>query len=406
MRTKRTTLFLTFFAAGAMCLLRPGQCYAQADSASAVKEVNSPNGGAEKFLLAGEATTLWQSNTTQAYQGMKSVTTNSFGADPLGLMLMPLVKISDRLFLDAQIAVTANQGLGAGGSASAGLNEAIIYYRLAPGAYLFTGFVPIRTGLYEGILDDFTNRFGTDPVGMGIVAAPQPAVGIQGGLQTGTAKINYQLYVANGPRLLVDSTGAANGQLDYGNFTDNNQNKAIGGSIGFLPLSNSNLEIGISGQYTPKTGDAGSNLESINNTAIAAYLNYYHVFNPLMVRLQGQYEESQTQSFALYTDNTDTSVLVPSFNNKTTGWYGGITFRLSGSQNKFLSNLELGARIGQLTLPQDTLCLWTQKPVNQTTICLTYWITWKTPINIAYDIYTQNGSSTQTALIVRGMWFF
>lgn len=402
---KTSTKWIALALLGGVVLGTPATLSAQSDSAAAAQEVNSPNGGSDKLLLAGEAFTLWQSNTTEAYKGMKSVTTNSFGADPLGLMLMPLVKINDRLFLDAQVEVDANQGIGAGGSASASLNEAIIYYRLASGAYLFTGYVPIRTGLYEGILDDFTNRFGTDPVGMGIAAATQPALGIQGGLQTGTAKINYQLYIANGPRLLVDSTGATNGQLDYGNFTDNNKNKAIGGSLGFLPFSNSELEIGVSGQYTPKTGDAGSGLESINNTCFAAYLNYYHVFNPLMIRIQGQYEMNQVQSYSLKAPGSD-SVIVPSFTNQTTGWYGGLTLRLSGSQNKFMQNLELGGRMGQLTLPQDANCMWTQKPINQTTVCLTYWFTWKTPINIAYDIYTQSGSATQTAITVRGMWFF
>ena len=70
----------------------------------------------------------------------------------------------------------------------------------------------------------------------------------------------------------------------------------------------------------------------------------------------------------------------------------------------FLSNLELGGRLSNLVMPKDAF--WGGNPINQTTICLTYWMTWKAPINIAYDIYTQSGSPTQTALTVRGMWFF
>ncbi|HXP52988.1 MAG TPA: hypothetical protein VN922_23795, partial [Bacteroidia bacterium] len=58
-----------------------------ADSAAAEQPfVNQPQGGSEKFLLAGEVFTLWQNNQVH---GLPS--TNSFGADPLGLMLMPLV---------------------------------------------------------------------------------------------------------------------------------------------------------------------------------------------------------------------------------------------------------------------------------------------------------------------------
>ena len=369
-----------------------------ADSAAAEQPfVNQPQGGSEKFLLAGEVFTLWQNNQVH---GLPS--TNSFGADPLGLMLMPLVKLNDRLFLDVQVAVAANPGPGGGASAS--LNEAIIYYKVASGVSLFAGNFQPRWGLYEGILDDFTNRYCSDPVGMGRGAQTESGIGIQGGLQLGYSKLAYQLYIANGPQLVVDSTGAQNGVLNYGNYTDNNKNKAIGGSLSFLPLSNSNLEIGVSGQYTPKTGDAGSAFENISSTSYAVHLNYYHVFNPLMVRLQGQYEYTQTQGFNLYTDASDTALLVPKFTNQLSGWYGGITFRLSGSESMFLSNLELGGRLSNLVMPKDAL--WGGNPINQTTICLTYWLTWKAPINIAYDIYTQSGSPTQTALTVRGMWFF
>lgn len=400
---KTTTKWIALALVGGVSFGTPATLSAQSDSAAAAQEVNSPKGGTDRVLLAGEAFTLWQSNHINAFNGAPSVSNNSFGADPLGLMLMPLVKINDRLFLDAQIEVDANPAPGGGASAS--LNEAIIYYRVAPAAYLFAGNFQPRGGLYEGILDDFTNRFGTDPIGMGIASGGQSGIGLQGGFQAGTTKFNYQIYAANGPQLIVDSSGASNSQVFYDNYTDNNKNKAFGGSLGFLPLANSELEIGVSGQYTPKTGDAGSGLESINNTCFAAYLNYFHVFNPLMIRIQGQYEMNQTQSFSLKAPGSD-SVIVPSFTNQTTGWYGGLTLRLSGSQNKFLSNLELAGRMGQLTVPQDVNCMWTQKPINQTTVCLTYWFTWKTPINIAYDIYTQSGSPTQSTVTVRGMWFF
>ncbi len=395
MKTKKTLILLI-----SLSLLSVGPVHkatAQTDSIGAVAS-NSSQGGGEKMLLAGEIFTLWQNNKVAGYPS-----TNSFGADPLGLMLMPLVKLTDRLFLDVQVEVDANPAPG--GGAGVNLNEAIIYYHVASGVNLFAGSFQPRSGLYEGILDDFTNRFGTDPVGMGIGVSTESGIGVQGAFQVGYSKLYYQLFAANGPQLIVDSSGAANGQLNYGNYTDNNTNKAFGGEIGFLPFSNSSLELGASGQYTPKTGDAGSAFENISNTTFAGFVNYYHTFNPLMIRLQGQYEYTQTQNFNLYTTSSDSTLLVPSFNNKYSGWYGGLTLRLSGSHNRFLSNLELGGRMGQLTLPKNAL--WGgSNPINQTTVCLTFWYTWKTPINIAYDIYTQSGSPTQTALTVRGMWFF
>jgi len=370
--------------------------YAQTDS-TGTPIPNKAKGGGEKFLLAGEVFTMWTSNKVNGFP-----TTNSFGSDPLGLMLMPLVKLSDKLFLDVQVAVAANPGPGGGASAS--LNEAIIYYRLAPAAYIFAGNFQPRWGLYEGILDDFTNRYCSNPIGMGIGAATESGIGIQGGFQAGYSKFSYQVYAANGPQLIVDSSGATNGQLDYGNYTDNNTNKTIGGSLGYLPFSNSSLEIGVSGQYTPKTGAAYTAFENISSMSFAAHLNYYHVFSPIMLRLQGQYEYTKTDNFNLYTNSSDTALLFPKFDNVQSGWYAGLTLRLSGASSPFLSNLELGGRLSQLTLPAEAL--WGGKPMIQATICLTYWFTWKTPLNISYDVYTQSGSPTQTAINVRGMWFF
>ncbi|HVA97881.1 MAG TPA: hypothetical protein VNG53_03220 [Bacteroidia bacterium] len=398
MKTSKTNFLKIVSKSVLVLFLVTNSVVAQTDTTATnqPEAANSPKGGTEKLFLAGEAFTIWQSSHVQGYPS-----TNSFGADPLGLMIMPLVKLNDRLFLDAQVAVAANP---IGGGAGVSLNELIISYKVLPGVYLFGGNFQPRWGLFEGILDDFTNRFCTDPVGMGLGAQTESGIGIQGGLQTGYSKINYQLYIANGPQLIVDSTGQQNGVLDYSNYTDNNKNKAIGGTIGYLPFSNSGLELDASGQYTAKTGGTGTVFENISSTSWAASLNYFHVFNPIMVRVIGQYENTQTQNYNLYTNETKTTLLVPSFNNQLSGWYAGMTFRASGSQSIFLSNLELGGRLGSLSLPNDAI--WGGKPINQTTLCLTYWLTWKAPINIAYDIYTQAGSPNQNVITVRGMWYF
>lgn len=387
-------------AAALLCPLFNNRAQAQADTAT--PPPNKATGGAEKMLLAGEFFTSWQNTKIDAYKGAPSITSSSFGSNPAyptGLMLMPLIKLNDKLFLDVQVQVSSASG--------AAFNEGIIYYHVGNGLNIFTGFFQPRSGIYEGIMDDFTNRYTSTPVGMGIGVASQAGVGIQGGLQCGSSKVNYQLYVANGPQLVVDSTGATNGQLTYGNLAAINMPKAVGGEIGFLPFSNSSLEVGLSGQYMGSAGLRGTPLENISTTSIAAYLNYYHIFSPVMVRLQGQYEMTQTQGYNLYMNSSDTSsVKVPSFNNVLSGWFAGITLRLSGSQSPFLSNLELGARMSQLTLPQDSLCMWRQKPLNQTTVSLTYWFTWKLPLSIAYDIYSQEGAPNQSVVTVRGMWFF
>jgi hypothetical protein len=383
-----TSLFLFFSITGTLS--------AQTDSIVAVPDppVNKSRGGSQKVLLSGKASAMWQSTMIKG-----SPSANSF--NPIGLMLMPLVKLNERLFLDAQIEVDANP---AGGGASISLNELIIYYRINPSINLFAGNFSPKYGIFLGVLDDFTNRYCTSPVGMGHGPQTQTGIGIQGGIQTGYSKLNYQLYISNGPQLTVDSTGANNGVLAYGNYTDNNKNKAVGGSIGFLPLSNSSLQVDLSGQYTGKTGDAGTAFENISSSSWAADLNYYHVFNPVMVRVLAEYNNTQTQNYNLYTDQTQSTLLIPQFNNLLTGWFCGASLRATGIHNTVLSNFELGGRVGSYTAPKEAM--WGGSTISQTTVCLTYWFTWKTPLNLAYDVYTQAGNPSQSAWVVRSIFFF
>ena len=280
MKTKIKTIALS------MLLMISSSVIIKAQDSTQVEPPNKAKGGATKFLLTGKAQVSWTQTQTQG-----SPTTHSFFPD--AFMLMPLVKLNDKFFLDGQIEVDPNP---TGGGASINLNELIIYYRALPGLSIFAGNFSPKYGLYMGVLDDFTNRYCTDPIGMARGPQTQTGVGIQGGLQAGTTKFNYQLYISNGPQLIVDSTTTGNGnltgQLDYGNYTDNNKNKAIGGSIGFLPLSNSNLQIDVSGQYAGKIGNTGTPFEKLSSYSWAADLNYYHLFSPIMVRVLAEYNST------------------------------------------------------------------------------------------------------------------
>jgi hypothetical protein len=382
--------------------------FAQQDSTGSVPaEIpNKAKGGGTKFLLAGKAQLSW----TQT-QSPGTLTSHTFY--PNAFMLMPLVKLTDRLFLDAQVEVDAN----ATGGAAINLNEMIVYFKASPYMSIFAGNFSPKYGLYMGVLDDFTNRYCTNPIGMNRGPATQTGIGIQGGLQAGYTKLSYQLYLANGPQLIVDSTttgsGNMTGQLSYGSYADNNKDKCVGGSIGFLPLSNSNLQIDVSGQYTAKTGNAGTPFESVSSTSWAVDLNYYHLFNPLMVRVLAEYNNTSTQNFNYpwFSDSTKKNLLVPAFNNQLSGWFCGATVRLAGVNNRFVSNLELGGRIGAYTPPQytvgpNTIAPWGQTPIQQTTICLTYWFTWKTPFNLAYDVLTPSTGPAITSYTARLIYFF
>ncbi len=400
MKTKIKTIALS------MLLMISSSVIIKAQDSTQVEPPNKAKGGATKFLLTGKAQVSWTQTQTQG-----SPTTHSFFPD--AFMLMPLVKLNDKFFLDGQIEVDPNP---TGGGASINLNELIIYYRALPGLSIFAGNFSPKYGLYMGVLDDFTNRYCTDPIGMARGPQTQTGVGIQGGLQAGTTKFNYQLYISNGPQLIVDSTTTGNGnltgQLDYGNYTDNNKNKAIGGSIGFLPLSNSNLQIDVSGQYAGKIGNTGTPFEKLSSYSWAADLNYYHLFSPIMVRVLAEYNSTTTQNYNYTWKSDSTTLLIPKFNNTLSGWFAGATIRAASSRNIFLSSLELGGRIGAYTPPKyeaastPLISPWGENPETQTTVCLTYWFTGKTPLNIAYDVLKTKNGPTVTALTARLIYFF
>jgi hypothetical protein len=383
-----------------------------AQDSTQVEPPNKGRGGATKFLLAGKAAISWTNTLTQM-QGSPDSKTHTFYPD--AFMLMPLVKVNNHLFLDAQVEVDANP---MGGGAAINLVEAIAYYRVAPALSIFAGNFSPKYGLYMGVLDDFTNRYCTDPIGMARGPQTQTGVGIQGGIQAGYSKFNYQFYVANGPQLRVDTVTQDNtnptGQLYYDNYADNNKNKSIGGSIGFLPLSNSNLQIDVSGQMTGKVGDAGTPFENLSSTSLAVDMNYYHVFNPIMIRVLAEWNSTKTQNFNYpwYVDSAKTIPVVPAFNNQLSGWFCGATVRASGSHNTFLSNLELGGRTSAYTPPKyigatsNTPAPWGENAETQTTVCLTYWLTWKTPINVAYDVLKMTNGPTVTMYTARLIYFF
>ncbi len=413
MKTKTGTIRRIMLLAG-LCAGYISSAYAQQDS-STVAPAEIPNkaqGGGTKFLLAGKAQASWSQIATQL-QGTPNTSSHTFFPD--AFMLMPLVKVNNRLFLDAQVEVDVNP---MGGGAAINLNEMIVYYRATPWLSVFGGNFSPKYGLYMGVMDDFTNRYCTDPIGMNRGPQTQTGIGIQGGIQAGYSKFNYQLYLSNGPQLVVDSSthGNANatGSLNYGNYTDNNNNKAIGGSIGFLPLSNSNLQLDVSGQVAGKTGSLNSAYENISSYSLAADINYYHLFNPVMVRVQAEYNYTKTQQFNYpwFSDSSKSTLLVPGFNNQLSGWYAGITVRPSGIDNEIIRNLELGARLGAYTPPgyigatSNTPAPWGENAEQQTTICLTYWFTWKTPLNIAYDQLKMTNGPTITTYTARLIYFF
>ena len=385
----------------ALCLLLVLSVKGEAQDSTTITEPlqtvqipNSPNPGSQSFLLTGEASSLF----------LASKDGNTFV--PLTLMLMPLAKINDRLFLESGLKMEMQDD----GSFAFGLEALNLHYRVNSWLTLHAGkFAAPWGNVLDMFGEGFVSRFPNGPIGLsddGMAPTDLVGFGAQGGFQAGNAKMLYELYLANGPQLIVNEDGTSDnmtGHMSYESLTDNNKNKAFGGKIGILPFSNSSLQLDAFAQYTGQTGDAGSQYQNVSSSSYGADFNFYKTFNITLVRLMGQYEETNTSN-ATYkvTDNTGTSDYT--FNNKGNSWYLAGTLRPTGSSNDFIHDLEIGARYAQYDPPKNAL--WGGDPSRQLTLDLTYWFTWSSQVNFGYNIQTDAGTRLNNEFIIRTLYKF
>ncbi len=303
-----------------------------------------------------------------------------------------LWKISDKLFVEAEPEFETGEG-----SLNIGLEYANMVYIVNPYLTLHAGrFLP-KFGAYRGRMGEgFINRFSTAPVGFGdggIGAMNEVGVGAQGGFGAGSTKINYELYVSNGPQILANPEEPENlGQFDYESYAGNNNAKAVGGRIGFLPLSNSSLEIAYSFQTKSKTGEKGTAYENVGVNMHAFDLNYWGHIKPIMsdVRVIGEWKHQKVDDAIYY----DTSGTAYTFKNSPTAYYIAATIRPSHLKNIFIRNLELAARYSEFMRPD----LWGGN-TNQFALSLDYWLKWNTVLKLTYQTQKETDNAFYAQLV-------
>ena len=325
----------------------------------------SSKDGQNKFAIFGNAEMTFHANKNEVQFG------------ELNFKPIFLWRISDKLFAEAEVEFETGEG-----SLDIGLEYANMVYFVNNNLTLYAGrFLP-KFGAYRGRMGEaFINRFPTDPVGFGdggIGAMNEVGVGAQGAFQTGSAKINYNFYVSNGPILLTTDENA--GQFDYEAYIGNNKGSAAGGRIGLLPFSNSSLEIGYSFQHKKKTGDPGTAYENVGVNMQAVDLNYYNHITPLKsdIRLIAEWKYQKVDE-ATYYDNGNPYT----FENAPSAYYVAGTIRPVHSNNDFIHNLELAARYSEFKRPEKAL--WGGDNTHQVAVSLDYWLKWNCLVKFAYQ---------------------
>jgi hypothetical protein len=307
-----------------------------------------------------------------------------------------LLSLSDKLFLESELEVATN-----GGSVELVLEYANMCYFANRYLTLHAGrFLP-KFGAYRGRFGEaYLQRFANSPVGFGdggIGAMTETGMGLQGGAQVGVSKINYDFYVTNGPQLLTGSPDQA-GQFEYEAYLNNNKKKSIGGRFGFLPLSNSSLEVGYSLQYKASTGDRSTLFEKTPFTAQAFDLNYFKTFEQIksQIRVIGEYKMLNVGQRTYVSDSTTFT-----FNNESSAYYIQGSIRPTGVTNLILKNLELAVRYSEFNTPQGAQWFADGKHLRkQAAIGINYWYRWNGVLKVSYQ--KQNGVNGFYAQLVYG----
>lgn len=344
--------------------------------------------GNTKMLITGSAFFGFQSSNSDVKSNF-----NSYGFNPVFLF-----KLSDKMFLESEIEIQDGEFA---------LEFAKLSYSVNKYMNVGAGLMLTPFGAYgERWEASFVEKFPNTPLRAGGAGAKLPykthlnwggvmGVDVRGGIPLGDAKMNYILFLSNGPTL--DLSAESGGMLQYENSSDNNSNKEIGGRIGLLPFSNSSFEIGFSAKRGI-AGDQGDPLYgNIAASATAVDFSYVKSIEAIKstINIRGQFNSVKIDK----ANYASTGGGTYSFDNSLKNSFAQISLRPSMSQSKFLKKTELMIRVNALTAPKDAE--WGAKDlngkggtVNRTDIGLAYWLNWKAGLRFAYEI-TSNPDGTK-----------
>jgi hypothetical protein len=338
--------------------------------------------GLEGFVLAGDANMGFQTQRK---------TNSTFFADvsPLILWQPP----------ESHLLIEAAFDLGIGGedvsseTTTVTLGLADISYDVCDYLTVGGGLFTVPFGQYHNHFDPpWVNKFPDDPLAFDAIA-PGGEVGFfaRGAIPAGTTRWTYDVYVANGPNLITNDPAAA-GQLNFDDFTDLNNNKAVGARIGFLPFYD--MEMGYSFQYS-KPSPAGFK----DVTAFLQAVDFH--YKPVIKSLGGQFDLAAEWIWskvgsATYDGNGQLGFGPTTFGSYSQGGYVSLGYRPTESENKYLRNVEVLVRYDSLQTPLNAPG---GEHESRVSLGVDYWLTSYCVVKGAYEIDKKQAGPDQNAFI-------
>jgi hypothetical protein len=337
--------------------------------------------GTTKFLLAG-----WGDGMFEARNGQVSTFSASF--DPIFLW-----QLTPKLLFDSRLEIDPS---------GAGTNVNLVNAQIS---YLLNDYMALGMGEFFSPSNVFVERFEPQwinklpdrPLAIYHGILPNISVGAQvrGGFPIGPTRVNYAFYVSNGPALNTSDAGSA-GTLDFNSYTDNNDNKAVGGRVGFLPIPG--VEVGY-GFETSKPGFQGTTFSRVQALVQSVDMEVTRDSDLLKGRINlfAQYAWSHVNN-AVYDPDGSLGFGPLAFTSKQDGGYAELAYRPTKLDNDFLRNLEMVFRWDHVSREPSGLG---DPEETRWTLGLNYWLSPSTVLKAAYEWDQPNGEPNRNALLIQ-----
>ena len=333
-----------------------------------------------------------------------------------------LWKLSNRFFIECELEAASERG-----KSHIKLGYADISFTLNKYITIVAGNFLTPLGTYQERLHPmWINKFPDIPIGFGhddLLPVTENGINVRGGFGVLKSKLNYALFVSNGPalsdgdhipktegKLLYENEEDTSvfGFLNFNNYRDNNFNKAIGGRIGILPFYNSSLEVGVwvesaivGEKYDEHSDTSTSHIDAPDYSNVRSTLygfDFSYMKNVAFLKgvidIKGQWNTIKTGD-AQYLNKYDTSgvVLLYYFNNKSIDFYTQCAYRLLSFDNNILNKSEICLRYSYIKTPKGSM--W-ESDIKQFTIGINYWLNWHSVFKLA--LQTENGTREKQVL--------
>lgn len=342
-----------------------------------------------KYFLSGDL-----------FTGVRFVNNGEKNAENLNFVstgIAPILiwKLTNKLMYEGELVVlfSGNEGFRAEESAEVAIEYSNFGYIVNDYLIIRAGTFYSSTGVFEDWHQQFiTNNMTSRPLGIGRNGTePSTDLGInfRGLIPAGPSKINYSLFLTSGEMLNMDEEEILPEKAEekkilmYDRFNNTDFNKAISARIGYLPFSNSSLELGISGQMA-KGHDENSIYENTETVFIGSDLSFLKDIDQIRgsVHLWSAFYYLNAKQHELKHAYVSDELKKYGENSFSEAWFAQFSYRPTEILNKFIRKCEIAARYSSLEFPQKND--W-RTDKSQIALALNYWIHWNSVLKISYE---------------------